>query len=172
LEQRELGQNGQDADLLRSSHNQAPAMSVRRGIDRISVSHAMNRMSSPVSDSPVSDGHKSELAEADDIIGWSPRNSSDTNTLGQVFKLSPKPPSGILTPILRSQKYNSELSASGQFSWPAAASSRKNEVRFSSCIVRGRGVFVEPRGTPGRPRSTSGVYSISAPCCENWRARV
>jgi hypothetical protein len=104
--------------------------------------------------------HKSELAEAEDIIGGSPRNSSKTNTLGQVFKLSPKPPLPLPMQELKRTSFFRLLAAAGQENCPDALNSllyfwlRRMGVRIPE------GVFVEPRGTPGRPRSTSGVYSM------------
>ena len=104
--------------------------------------------------------HKSELAEADDIIGWSPRNSSDTNTLAQVFKLTPRAPLPRSMQELQRTSFFRLLAAAGQENCPDALNSllyfwlRRMGVRIPE------GVFVEPRGTPGRPRSTSGVYTF------------
>jgi len=103
--------------------------------------------------------HESELAEAGDIIGWFAGNSNHTYTLGQIFKLAPRPPLPAVMQEFKRTSFFRLLATAGRENCPDAISlllhcwMRRMGVRMPD------GVFVEPCGTPGRPRSTSGVYN-------------
>ena len=103
--------------------------------------------------------HESELADVDDIIGSPAGNPSKTLTLAQASTRLTRPP---LPPWMQELKRTSLfrlLSAAGQENCPDALNFllyfwlRRMGVRIPE------GVFVEPRGTPGRPRRTVGVYN-------------
>jgi hypothetical protein len=101
--------------------------------------------------------HESELAEAEAIIGW-PAASSSNSSLAGVLKLLRRPPLPQLMQELKGTSFFGLLAAAGQENCPDAlnfllyAWLRRMGVRIPD------GVFIEPRGTPGRPRSTGGVY--------------
>jgi hypothetical protein len=103
--------------------------------------------------------HESELADVDEILGSPAGNSSKPLTLAQASTRPNRPP---LPPWMQELKRTALfrlLAAAGQENCPDALNFllyfwlRRMGVRIPE------GVFVEPRGTPGKPRRTPRVYN-------------
>ncbi len=85
-------------------------------------------------------------------------------------------PSGILTPILCSQKYNRKLRASGQFYRPAAASRRKkrrgDRLGGVAACANVNGLEEFPNGEPMMSwASASSLSDVAGPLIERARAQ-
>jgi hypothetical protein len=103
--------------------------------------------------------HESELADVHDIIGSPAGNSAKPLTLAQASTRPNRPPLPAWMQELKRTSLFRLLAAADQENCPDALNFllyfwlRRMGVRIPE------GVFLEPRGTPGRPRRTAGVYN-------------
>jgi hypothetical protein len=102
--------------------------------------------------------HEIDLAEANTSLGCSAVNSAKTYSLAEAVKLPPYSPLPSPMQELKHTSFFRLLAAAGEENCPDALNFLLYLWLNRMGVRVPEGVFVEPRGTPGRPRSTFGVY--------------